>query len=248
MGQALKKYNLKGDVVGELSFKEEETKAHPQMIKDYIVAIRRNMRQWSACTKGRSEVSHSTKKPHPQKGTGGARQGSLAAPQYRGGGIVFGPKPKFDQHVRINRKERRKAISYLVSQKVKENRIFLIDNSSIDADLKAPKTKVIANFLKKQGILGRSILFVGQNEGFKLSARNIPRSSFAVDANVNGYDLLASQYLVMNEESFQKLTQGSTKSETRSETRSAAKKAEAKKEPKKEAKVAVKKNSRENKS
>lgn len=212
MGQALKKYNLKGDVVGEIAFDEkpsqedgQKTQAHPQMVKDYIIAIRRNMRQWSACTKGRSEVSHSTKKPHPQKGTGGARQGSLAAPQYRGGGIVFGPKPKFDQHVRINRKERRKAISYLILQKMKENRIFLLDDKTVSADLKAPKTKVIANFLKKQGVLGRSILFVGADESFKLSTRNIPRSSYTHATNVNGYDLLASQYLVMNESTFNEL-------------------------------------------
>ena len=78
------------------------------MIKDYIVALRANKRQWSANTKGRTEVNHSNKKPWRQKGTGNARQGTFAAPQFKGGGVVFGPKPKFDQHVRINRQERRR--------------------------------------------------------------------------------------------------------------------------------------------
>ena len=98
----LKKYNLAGQEVGEVTLEDSLTSANKnlQMIKDYLVAIRANARQWSANTKGRSEVNHTTKKPHPQKGTGNARQGSLAAPQYKGGGRVFGPKPKFDQHER----------------------------------------------------------------------------------------------------------------------------------------------------
>ena len=98
------------------------------MIKDYIVALRANARQWSANTKTRSEVKHTTKKPHPQKGQGRARQGSLVSPQYRGGGRVFGPKPKFDQHVRINQKERKAAIRFFLAEKLKENRVWLIES------------------------------------------------------------------------------------------------------------------------
>ena len=93
------------EVIATLDDAFLDVQANSQMIKDYIVALRANARQWSANTLGRSEVVHSTKKPHRQKGTGSARQGSLVSPQYRGGGIVFGPKPKFDQHVRINKKK-----------------------------------------------------------------------------------------------------------------------------------------------
>ena len=104
----LKKYDYKGSAKGELTIDAKllEEDLNKQMIKDYLVAIRKNMRQWSANTKGRKEVQKSGQKPHAQKGSGRARQGCLAAPQYKGGGIVFGPKPKFDQHVRINKKER----------------------------------------------------------------------------------------------------------------------------------------------
>ena len=108
----LKKYDLQGKEVGKVDLDDALLKAgtHPQSIKDYIVAIRKNARQWSASTKVRKEVSHTGRKPHPQEGQGRSRQGDLAAPQYKGGGIVFGPKPKFNMHVRINRKERRAAI------------------------------------------------------------------------------------------------------------------------------------------
>lgn len=202
---AMKKYNLQGDVLEEVVWNESsEIKAHPQMIKDYILAIRENMRQWSASTKGRSEVSHSTKKPHAQKGTGSARQGSLAAPQFRGGGVVFGPKPKFDQHVRINRKERRKAIAYLLIQKIKENQVFLLEDKSLE-NMTEPKTRSIASFLKKNGIYGRKILFIGSGDNFKLSVRNITQSCYVHAPCVSGYDLLASRYLVISESAFKEL-------------------------------------------
>ena len=121
--------------------------ANGQMVKDYIIAIRENARQWSANTKGRSEVNHSTKKPHPQKGGGRSRQGMLSAPQYKGGGRVFGPKPKFDQHVRINKKEKRSAIRFLLGEKIRNNKVHIIESTAIDA----PKTKIVADFLKNSG-------------------------------------------------------------------------------------------------
>src|SRR5580704_12764073 len=127
------------------------------MIKDYIVALRRNARQWSANTKGRSEVNHSTKKPHPQKGGGRARQGSLAAPQYKGGGRVFGPKQKFDQYVRSNKKERQAAIRCLIGEKIRENHLHVID----DVEMDGPKTKSVADFMKSLE-LGKRVLFLGE--------------------------------------------------------------------------------------
>jgi large subunit ribosomal protein L4 len=87
----LKKFDLKGKEIGQVNIADElaNAEANGQMVKDYIIALRANARQWSANTKGRSEVNHTTKKPHPQKGGGRSRQGSLAAPQYKGGGRVF---------------------------------------------------------------------------------------------------------------------------------------------------------------
>jgi large subunit ribosomal protein L4 len=210
----LKKYNLKGEAVGEIAFDDGflDVEAHGQMIKDYIVALRANARQWSANTRGRTEVNHSNKKPWRQKGTGNARQGTLAAPQFKGGGIVFGPKPKFDQHVRINRKERRMALRQLLANKIKSNAVILVEDTVFNGTLQAPKTREVASFLKSKELCGKRVLFVGSGgeeresySTFKLSARNLPRSAFILAANVNGYDLMAAHGLVMTESAFQEL-------------------------------------------
>lgn len=221
----LKKYNLIGKEIGHVEVDEllANAEANGQMIKDYIIAIRANARQWSANTKGRSEVNHTTKKPHPQKGQGRARQGMLSAPQYKGGGRVFGPKPKFNQHVRINKKERQAAIRFLIGEKIRDNRIHIIENT----ELKEPKTKTITGFLKKREFNGR-VLFLGEgtylemqaddrplrmsmpsnkHENFIKSLRNIPKMEFALAANLSGYDIVRAHDLVMTEAAFQELNQ-----------------------------------------
>lgn len=221
----LKKYNLTGKEIGHLDINDEliNAEANSQMIKDYIVALRANARQWSASTKTRSEVKHTTKKPHPQKGQGRARQGSLVSPQYRGGGRVFAPKPKFDQHVKINQKERRAAIKFLLAEKLKENHVWVID----DTKMKAPKTKTIVNFLDHLKINGRT-LFLGESaftdvetegqvqrvsvstdkhENFVRSIRNLQKTSFMLASNVSGYDVLIAKEIVLTESAFNELKQ-----------------------------------------
>lgn len=219
----LKKYNLKGEEIGQVEISDHlaQAEANGQMVKDYIVALRANARQWSANTKGRSEVNHTTKKPHPQKGQGRARQGMLSAPQYKGGGRVHGPKPKFDQHVKINKKERRAAIRFLLGEKIRENKIHLIDTTALDQ----PKTKQITAFLKERKIPGR-ILFLGegsyldlshedyslrvsmpsnQHDHFALSVRNIPKAEFALATNVSGYDIICAHEIVLTEAALQEI-------------------------------------------
>lgn len=221
----LKKYNLAGKEIGQVAVDESLThaEANSQMIKDYIVALRENARQWSANTKTRSEVKHTTKKPHPQKGQGRARQGSLVAPQYRGGGRVFGPKPKFDQHVKINQKERKAAIRFLIAEKIKQNRLWVIENT----DMHEPKTKMIAHFLQGLSIQGRS-LFLGEgtfaeieteghvqrvsisspkHDNFAKSVRNLPKIAFKLASNISGYDVLIAQNLVVTESALHELKQ-----------------------------------------
>src|SRR5580692_9902831 len=134
--------------------------ANSQMIKDYIIALRENARQWSASTRNRAEVNHSGKKPHPQKGTGRARQGYLGAPQYKGGGRVHAPRPKTDQHVRINKKERRAAIRHLLIEKILENRMHVLAFEPFQE----AKTKRMAEFIKSHQLDGNNILFL--SEGF----------------------------------------------------------------------------------
>lgn len=222
----LKKYNLKGQETGEVSVDERlvNAEANGQMIKDYIVALRANARQWSANTKTRSEVNHSTKKPHPQKGGGRARQGMLSAPQYKGGGRVFGPRPKFDQHVRINKKERKAAIRCLLAEKIAENRLHVIS----EAHMKAPKTKTVADFLETVGLIGSRVVFLGEahyaevktegetkrvtvssdkHDNFIKSVRNIPRASFSLATNISGYDVLVAKDIFVTEQALAEITE-----------------------------------------
>lgn len=221
----LKKYNLTGKEIGHTQVEDvlAHAEANGQMVKDYITAIRANARQWSANTKTRSEVNHSTKKPHPQKGQGRARQGMLSAPQYKGGGRVFGPKPKFDQHVRINKKERQAAIRFLIGEKIRDNKLHIIENTEIDQ----PKTRTVADFIKKSKLSGR-VLFLGEgnylemqdgehilrmsmpnnkHDNFVKSLRNIPKVEFSLAMNINGYDILRANEIVLTEAAFNELQQ-----------------------------------------
>lgn len=209
----LKKYNLEGKAIGEVQVPPVFTnvESSPQSVKDYIVAIRANLRQWSANTQRRSEVNHSTKKPHPQKGTGRARQGSLASTQFRGGGRPFGPKPKFDQHIKINRKERRMAIRSLIADKISGNRVHIIENSKMDE----PKTGYVSKFLNKVG-LQRGLLVIDDvtererghgNENFKLSIRNIPFTTYRSATTINGFDLVKAHDLLLTAKAFQQIVE-----------------------------------------
>ena len=216
----VKKYDFKGELQGEVVIDTTIDKpANAQMVKDYIVAIRHNLRQWSANTKGRSEVNHTGKKPHRQKGTGNARQGCLAAPQYKGGGRVFAPKPKFDQFVRINKKEKRSVIRQILLEKIEKGDLIFLQES-LPAE---PKTKIVADFLKAVKSDGRRVLFLGSmpmtEEGemaalptehygvFSKSLRNIPRSYFQLLVNASGYDLLAPHRIVVFDTAVNELKQ-----------------------------------------
>ena len=221
----LKKYNIEGREIGQVKVIDQcaNAEANGQMIKDYIIAIRENARQWSANTKGRSEVNHSTQKPHPQKGGGRSRQGRLSSPQYKGGGRVFSPKPKFDQHVRINKKERQAAMRFLIGEKIRENKLHVIEST----DLNAPKTKTVANFIKMSGVKGR-VLFLGEgsyveiddnenkknisvrcdkHSNFAKSVRNVPKTEFSLAKNINGYDLMVAHEIVVTESALLELSE-----------------------------------------
>lgn len=205
----LKKYDLSGKEIGEVAIEDAVLKkgANSQMIKDYLVAIRANARQWSANTKTRAEVCHSGQKPHPQKGTGRARQGYLGAPQYKGGGRVGGPRPKFDQHVSINKKEKRAAIRHLLAEKIQNNQIIILKCDSF----KQPKTQKVADFLKSQKLNSKRILVLGENgslkndEMFIKSLRNIPKAEFMLVPNASGYDIVITQGIVVLEPAVEKL-------------------------------------------
>ncbi|MEN9344329.1 MAG: hypothetical protein RLZZ453_1116 [Chlamydiota bacterium] len=213
---SLKKYNLSGQEVGQEAIEEGwmQSSANSQMVKDYIVALRENARQWSANTKTRAEVCHSGQKPHPQKGTGRARQGYLGAPQYKGGGRVHTPRPKFDQHVKMNRKEKQAVIRQLIVDRMGESRVHILQCGKIES----PKTKKVADFLEALGLSGKKVLFVGSSqcaeesqdkatcrENLKRSMRNIPGQSYVRLSQLNGYEVIAHQEVVVLDSAFDQL-------------------------------------------
>jgi len=194
----IKKYDLKGDEVGIVEIEDVllNVPINKQMLKNYILAIRKNKRQWSASTKDKSEVNATGKKPHAQKGLGRARQGSFASPQFRGGGRVHGPKPKFNQHVKINKKERRKGIKSLLSERIKENKVFVLEDFTEEY-----KTKKLFDFLNKLKLIDKRVLFLGSKdnniETIKRSIRNIKRKYFSYVFNLDGYKLALSLNIIM---------------------------------------------------
>lgn len=199
----LKKYDVSGKEIGTVKVDDAllEVSAHPQSIKDYIVALRNNARQWSASTKRRNEINRTGRKPHPQKGQGRSRQGDLAAPHYKGGGIVFGPKPKFDIHVRINKKERRAAIRFLIAEKIKANRVHILQKG----EMAQPKTKVMASFFDQLEGGKRHVLVLAESKGemgdphgtLRKSIRNLPKKEMTLLPQMNGYNLARSESLVV---------------------------------------------------
>jgi large subunit ribosomal protein L4 len=199
----LKKYDFSGNEIGEVVVEDSllDVQADPQMIKEYLVAIRKNARQWSAKTKGRSEINVTGKKPRQQKGSGHARQGSFAAPQFRGGGIVFGPRPKFDQHVRINKKERRAVIRFLIAEKIKNQHLILVKEEKWEE----PKTKKAAEFFAKLDKESHRVMVLAnlskksEHLNLQLSMRNLPRKTFAYLPAVNGYQLALFEDIVVME-------------------------------------------------
>lgn len=200
-GKKLRKLDLSGKEVGHLAVKDELLKheANSQMIKDYIVALRANARQWSAHTKSRAEVNHSGQKPHPQKGTGRARQGYLGAAQYKGGGRVGGPRTKEEFHISINKKEKQAAIRHLLAEKIVGDQMVVLEAGA----MKAPKTKKVADFLKGLELFGKKVLFLAEKAAAKKdthfikSIRNIPNADFMLMRNVSGYDVVSHGHIIV---------------------------------------------------
>ncbi len=153
-------------------------------------------RQGSHKVKTRAEVKGSSKKLHKQKGTGGARKGNLRNPLYKGGGTVFGPKPhKYD--IKLNRKVKDLAKMGALAYKAKENAIMVLEDVTMDT----PKTSTFTGILKNLNIAGKRTLFVipEYNDNLYLSLRNVPSVSGTLLSDLNTYDILNANVLVLTE-------------------------------------------------
>ncbi|MBN8833609.1 MAG: 50S ribosomal protein L4 [Niastella sp. SCN 39-18] len=153
-------------------------------------------RQGTHKVKTRMEVKGSSKKLHKQKGTGGARKGNLRNPLYKGGGTIFGPKPH-GYDIKLNRKVKDLAKMSALSYKAKDNAIVVLEDVQMDA----PKTKTFAGILKSLNIAQKKSLFVipEYNDNLYLSLRNVQGVTGTVISDMNTYDILNANVLVMSE-------------------------------------------------
>ncbi len=168
-----------------------------QVVYDVVNAQRAAMRQGTHDTKGRSEVRGGGKKPWRQKGTGRARQGSIRAPQWVGGGTVFGPTPR-SYAFKLNKKVKRLALKNVLSYKVNENTLFAVNAIKFDE----VKTKNFVKFLENIKAEGKTMVVVAQEEfteEVNLSARNIANVFYTYANNASVYELLVYKNLVLSE-------------------------------------------------
>ena len=163
-------------------------------VKQYLA----NQRQGTAKAKERSELAGSTRKLGRQKGGGGARHGDINSPLLRGGGRVFGPKPR-DYSFKLNKKVKELARKSALSYKAQENAIIVIE----DFNFETPKTKEFVNIAKNLKVDGKKLLLVlpGAQKNVYLSARNLQKAECIIAANVNTYKVLNADVMVVTENS-----------------------------------------------
>ncbi len=196
-------YNIEGKKVSTVDLKEEIFGIEPneEIVHSVLVNYLANQRQGTQSTKTRSEVRGGGKKPWRQKGTGRARQGSIRAPQWIKGGIALGPKPRSYKY-KVNKKERRLAIKSLLSSKVLENDLIVVDKFNF----KEIKTKQMVNAMNNLKITDKAfVVLASSDEKVQKSARNIENVKTGSVNTINVYDLLRYKKLVLTVDSIKKL-------------------------------------------
>ena len=196
-------YDIKGKKVSDIELAENVFGIEPNenIVHAVLVNYLANQRQGTQSTKTRAEVSGGGRKPWRQKGTGRARQGSIRAPQWIKGGIALGPKPRSYRYT-VNKKERRLAIKSLLSSKVLENELTVVDK----LELSEIKTKTMVKALADLKVEGKTLIVLPENnKNVLMSARNIEGVKTIVLNNINVFDLLKYNNLVLPLETVKKL-------------------------------------------
>lgn len=199
----VKMLNMAGEAVGEIVLNDEifgieinEYAVH-EVVKNYLA----NQRQGTQSAKTRSEVKGGGQKPYRQKGTGRARQGSRRAPNHVGGGIVFAPKPRSYRYT-INKKVRRLAMKSVLTSKVVENEIIVIDAIAMDA----PKTKEMVKMLKAVNAEKKALIVLPEvDKNVVKSAANIPGVQTTIVTALNVYDMLNHTSLILTKDAVSKI-------------------------------------------
>ena len=191
-------YNMQGAQVGELELNDAVfgVEVNEHLVKMAVTSQLANKRQGTQKAKTRSEVSGGGRKPWRQKGTGHARQGSIRAPQWTGGGVVFAPVPR-NYSFKLNKKEKRAALKSVLTSRVNENKFIVLDELTLDEI----KTKAMQNVLNNLNVSNAMVVLADNDQNVVLSARNIPDVITALPSTINVYDVLKYNTLILTKAS-----------------------------------------------
>ena len=195
-------YNIDGKEVGSIELNDAVfgVEVNEHLVHLAVVNQLANKRQGTQSAKTRSEVSGGGRKPWRQKGTGHARQGSTRAPQWTGGGVVFAPKPR-DYSFKMNKKEKKIALLSALSSKVNDSKIVVLDSFNLD-EIKTKKFAEVMNNIKVSNAL---FVIEGENKNVVPSGRNIPTVKVSATNEINTYDVLKYDTLVVTKAAVEKL-------------------------------------------
>lgn len=199
MSKKIDVLSLKGEKVKDIKLEDNIFNIEPNdaVIKDAVVAAMAGTRQGTAKVKTRSEVAGGGRKPYRQKGTGNARQGSIRAPHYRHGGIVFGPVPR-DYSKKMNKKEKKLALKSALSYKVLDKELIVVSTIEFETN----KTKEMVNLLEGLNLTNHKVLVCVKEltDNVCLAARNLANVKVVLPSEINTFDLISSDNLLIEEE------------------------------------------------
>ena len=195
-------YNMEGKEVGNMDLNDAVfgVEINEHLVHMAVVQQLANNRQGTQKAKTRSEVSGGGRKPWRQKGTGHARQGSTRSPQWTGGGVVFAPVPR-DYSFKINKKEKRAALKSVLTSRVLDNKLIVVDELKFD-EIKTKKFQAVMDNLKVKKAL---VVIADNDEKVTMSARNIPTVKTALVNSINVYDILKGDTLVLTKDAVAKI-------------------------------------------
>jgi len=199
---SVKVLNKDGKEVGNVDLKEEifDIEIREDIVHQVVVQYLANQRQGTKSAKTRAEVRGGGRKPWRQKGTGRARQGSIRSPQWKGGGIVFAPKPR-DFSFKLNKKVKRIALKSVLTSKVRDDKFVVVE----DMNLSNIKTKDAIKVLKNIDANNALVVLNNEERNAYLSMKNIPTVKTALANTINVYDILLFDKLVITKESLEKI-------------------------------------------
>ena len=190
-------YNMEGNEVGTIELNDAVfgVEVNEHLIHLAVVRQLANKRQGTQKTKTRSEVRGGGRKPWRQKGTGHARQGSIRAPQWTGGGVVFAPTPR-DYEVKMNKKERRAALKSALTSRVQDNKLVVLDELKLDEIKTKEMQKVLTNLKVNKAL----VVMPELDQNVVLSARNIANVATATTSTINVYDVMKYSTVILTKD------------------------------------------------